>query len=334
MMDGPCPPPSFGCEGMPTTSSANREPGSRPVQVLLVEDEPEGLSVLTGSIERLGNSGVRVECATGLDTALTRLSRGGIDLVLLDLDLPDERDLGTFERVYAYVPNLPIVVLARVGDEGMALSMVRAGAQDYLVKGEVSPDLLLRSIRYAVERHRLTSALRSLSLIDDLTGLYNRRGFSDLGEQHLKFARRSARGVLLVYLDVDDLKTINDTLGHQMGDRALVRVADVLRETFRQSDIIARIGGDEFAVMALEASEENETQLLDRLKRRFREGNQEAGVPFDLSVSLGASRFPGDGTTRLQDLLATVDDAMYREKFRKKRSSHREAHSKQMLLDT
>ncbi len=284
------------------------------MRVLLVEDEPEGLSVLGGAIDRLGESGVDVELARGLRSALERLSQGGVDLILLDLDLPDHKDLGTFERVHAYVPNVPIVVLTRVEDEEMALSMVKSGAQDYLVKGEVSPELLLRSIRYGVERHRLTSALRSLSLIDDLTGLYNRRGFSDLGEQHLKLARRSARAVLLVYLDVDDLKTINDTLGHQMGDRALTRVADVLRETFRQSDIIARIGGDEFAVMALEASEENESHLLDRLKKRFKEVNRESTVPYELSVSVGAARFPGDGTTRLEDLLVQVDDAMYRDK--------------------
>ncbi len=135
----------------------------------------------------------------------------------MDLDLPDSEDLGTFERAYAFAPDVPIVVLTGMEDEEMALDMVKSGAQDYLVKGEVGPDLLLRSIRYAVERHHLTSALRSLSLIDDLTGLYNRRGFSDLGEQHLKLARRTARAVLLVYVDVDDLKTINDTLGPSKG---------------------------------------------------------------------------------------------------------------------
>jgi diguanylate cyclase (GGDEF)-like protein len=270
-------------------------------------------------MESLGESGVEVESAPDLNHALERLSQGGIDLLLLDLDVPDGEDLGTFERAHAFAPDVPIVVLTRVEDENMALSMVKAGAQDYLVKGQVSSDLLLRSIRYAVERHRLASALRSLSLIDDLTGLYNRRGFLDLGEQHLKLARRTARAVLLVYIDLDDLKTINDTLGHQTGDRALVRVADLLRETFRQSDIIARIGGDEFAVMALEASEENEAQLLSRLRARVREVNQERGEPYDLSVSVGASRFTGEGTSRLEDLLAEVDEAMYQEKWSKKR---------------
>jgi diguanylate cyclase (GGDEF)-like protein len=297
----------------------------RPLQVLLVKDESMGPPDLRDAINRLGESGVILEMACDLNEALERLSQGGIDLLLLDLDLPDEDNVGAFDRAHAFAPDVPIVVVTRVGDEETALDMVKAGAQDYLVKGEVYPELLIRSIRYAVERHGLISALRSLSLIDDLTGLYNRRGFSELGEQHLKLARRTGRAVLLVYLDLDDLKTINDTLGHQVGDQALIRVADLLRETFRQSDILARIGGDEFAVMALEASEENEAHLIRRLKQRVRELNQGSTAPYDLSLSLGAARFPGDGTTRLEELLAQVDGAMYQEKWAKKRKSPRGA---------
>ncbi len=264
---------------------------------------------------------MEIETAGTVKAVLDRLSQGGVDALLLDLDLPDDEDLGSFERAYAFAPDVPIIVLTSVEDEEMALSMVKAGAQDYLVKGEVTPELLLRSIRYAVERHRLSSALRSLSLIDEMTGLYNRRGFSELAHQHLKLARRTARAVLLVYVDLDDLKTINDSLGHQVGDGALVRVADLLRETFRQSDIIARIGGDEFAVMALEASEENEGQLIKRLKARALEVNEEEDAPYNFSISVGAARFTGEKAVRLEDLLAQVDEAMYQEKWAKKRAS-------------
>lgn len=274
-------------------------------------------------LEKLQQAGVSLERAGDLNQALERLSQGGIDLLILDLDLPDGQDMGTFERAHAFAPNVPIVVLTRVEDEEMALSLVKAGAQDYLVKGEAGPDLFLRSIRYALERHRLSSALRSLSLIDDLTGLYNRRGFSELGEQHLKLAIRTGKAVLLVFLDVDDLKTINDTLGHQTGDQALIRVGDLLKETFRQSDILARIGGDEFAVMALEALEENEAQLLQRLRERVDEVNLSGEVSYQLSVSVGAARFSGEDSARLEDLLAEVDEAMYEEKWSKKRRTFR-----------
>jgi diguanylate cyclase (GGDEF)-like protein len=273
---------------------------------------------LVGSI---AEADVRIEPVGNLNRALERLSQGGIDVLLLDLDLPDEDDLGAFERAQAFAPDVPIIVLARVGDEEMALRMVKAGAQDYLVKGEFAPGLLIRSIRYAVERHRLNSALRSLSLIDELTGLYNRRGFSELTRQHLKLAHRTARSILLVYVDLDDLKTINDTLGHQVGDQALVRVADLLRESFRQTDIIARIGGDEFAVMAIDASEEHEEHLLSRLKARAFEVNRGEGAPYLLSISVGAARFTGEIPTKLEHLLAQVDRAMYREKWAKKKAS-------------
>jgi diguanylate cyclase (GGDEF)-like protein len=263
--------------------------GVRPIRVLFVEEGTPDEENLESVFTQLQQSGVALERVGDLNQALERLSRGGIDLLMLDLDHPDGEDIGTFERAHAFAPHVPIIVLTRVEDHDMALSLVKAGAQDYLVKGEGSPELYLRSVRYAVERHRLASALRSLSLIDDLTGLYNRRGFSELGEQQLRVARRTGRAVLLVFLDVDDLKTINDTLGHQVGDQALGRVADLLKETFRQSDILARIGGDEFAVMALEASEDNQDQLIQRLRTRIAEVNDVGGVPYELSVSVGAA---------------------------------------------
>jgi two-component system cell cycle response regulator len=301
-----------------------REAGTRAVKVLLVEFEPEGLSAVEETITHLSDTGIELERAGQLTSALERLSPGGIDLVLLDLTLPDSHGIVTFERAYAFSPDVPIVVLTELDDEELGLSTVRGGAQDYLIKGEVGADLLRRSIRYAAERHRLSSALRSLSLIDDLTGLYNRRGFADLGEQHLKLARRTGRAVILFYLDVDRLKTINDTLGHHVGDRALNRVADILRDTFRQSDIIARMGGDEFAVMALEASEQNQTELLARLREKVAEINLRRRESYSLSISVGTARFDGEGRARLDDLLAEADQVMYEEK-RAKRAAHRTA---------
>jgi diguanylate cyclase (GGDEF)-like protein len=196
---------------------------------------------------------------------------------------------------------------------------VQGGAQDYLLKDEVEATVLARAVRHAIERHRLLSALQSLSLIDDLTGLYNRRGFADLGEQHLKLARRTARGVTIVFIDLDRFKTINDSLGHHVGDRALIQVAELLRTTFRRSDIIARLGGDEFAVLALEASGESAELLIDRLRERFQEFNRDAREPYRLSVSIGMARQEGDMRMRLEDLLASADNAMYEEKRGKRR---------------
>lgn len=293
----------------------------RPIKVLLVESDRDYLDELR---ERLGDvrsgAGIDLEWAGELSQALARLSQGGIDAIILDLELPDSQGMVTFERTYAFAPDVPIIVLTHIDDESVGMSTVQGGAQEFLVKDELAASVLGRTVRHAIERHRLLSALRSLSLIDDLTGLYNRRGFADLGEQYLKLARRTTRGVTLVFLDLDRFKTINDSLGHHVGDRALMKVADILRATFRRSDIVARLGGDEFAVLALEASGESAELLLDRLRDRFRDFNQSGREPYQLSVSIGMARHDGDLRIRLEDLLSEADNAMYEEKRGKRKA--------------
>ncbi len=292
----------------------------RPLKVLLVESDREYLDELRERLGDVRSAPMEIEWAGELSDALARLAQGGIDLVLLDLMLPDSAGVVTFERTYAFAQDVPIVVLTDLDDEGAAMSTVQGGAQDYLLKDEVQPAVLARAVRHAIERHRLLSALRSLSLIDDLTGLYNRRGFTDLGEQYLKLERRKGRGVTMVYLDLDRFKTINDSLGHHVGDRALLKVADILKATFRRSDIIARLGGDEFAVLALEASDESAELLVVRLKERIGEFNRLGREPYQLSVSIGMARHDADLRMRLEDLVTEADRAMYEEKRRKRKA--------------
>lgn len=292
----------------------------RPIKILLVEEDPRDLDGLQRAVATARGGRYELEWAGELSQALERLSHGGVDALLLDLDLPDSEGIVTFERTQAFAPDVPIVVLTDAYDSLEAVASVQGGAQDYLVKGEADPQVLLRSVRYAIERHRLLSALRSLSLIDDLTGLYNRRGFMDLGEQHMSLARRTARGVTLVYLDLDRFKTINDTLGHHVGDRALIKVAESLRATFRRSDLISRMAGDEFAVLALEASGDDGALLLRRLKERIGEFNRTSREPYQLTVSIGMSRFDGDGRMRLDELLAQAEAAMNDDKRAKRKA--------------
>lgn len=290
----------------------------RPIKVLLVEANQASYDELK---ERLGVDYAEVlelEWVSELSQALALLTQGGFDAVLLSLDLPDSQGMVTFDRAYAFAPDVPMIIIAEVADDEAAVATVQGGAQDYLVKSEVGPSLIVRAVRHAIERHRLFSALRSLSLIDDLTGLYNRRGFADLGEQYLKLARRSGRGVTMVYVDLDRFKTINDSLGHHVGDRALLKVADILRATFRRSDIIARLGGDEFGVLALEAADESADLLVERLRERVSDFNEASPEPYQLSVSIGMARQDDDPGVRLQDMVAEADAAMYREKNTKK----------------
>ncbi len=297
----------------------------RPIKILLVESDREYLDELRERLSTVRQVDLDIEWAGELSEALARLTQGGIDAILLDLDLPDSSGMVTFERAYAFAPTVPIIVLTAEADEEVGIATVQGGAQDYMVKEEVQASVLARSLRHAIERHRLLSALRSLSLIDDLTGLYNRRGFSDLGEQYLKLAKRSGRGVTMVYLDLDRFKTINDSLGHHVGDRALLKVADILKATFRRSDIIARLGGDEFGVLALEASRESSEMLIERLRSSVVEFNQTSPEPYEISVSIGMARHEDGMHICLDELVTEADNAMYREKHSKRSAELRES---------
>ncbi|MDQ3134891.1 MAG: PAS domain S-box protein [Acidobacteriota bacterium] len=170
------------------------------------------------------------------------------------------------------------------------------------------------------ELKRAEEALRDLSLTDDLTGLRNRRGFIALAEQQLKFARapRRAQPLLLLYADMDGLKQINDRFGHHVGSQALIETGRIIRQVCRETDIVARIGGDEFAVLVVDAAAHSADSLFDRLQQKVRDFNAQGGQPYTLGVSLGTARIEADSTATIEELLARADEAMYEHKRRKK----------------
>ena len=170
----------------------------------------------------------------------------------------------------------------------------------------------------AIHRARTESALRELSLVDDLTGLYNRRGFMTLAEQQLKVAHRTKKEMALFYADLDDLKRINDTFGHDEGDAALVEASAMLRNAFRDSDILARIGGDEFVVLAIDVPEGKAASLSRRLREKFVARNARSGQDYLLSFSLGVVRYDPDEPVTVAELLTRADRLMYKDKSSKK----------------
>jgi diguanylate cyclase (GGDEF)-like protein len=172
----------------------------------------------------------------------------------------------------------------------------------------------------AVKHALLERELRYLALTDDLTCLYNRRAFFAAATHQLKLARRNAQTMHLIFCDLDDLKRINDTFGHREGDLAILRAADALDEAFRDSDILSRIGGDEFAVLAVTQSDECAGVLLDRLDRSLKKSN--ANEPrYTLSLSVGAARFDPKKPASLGELMAQADKAMYERKRGKLQTS-------------
>ena len=170
-------------------------------------------------------------------------------------------------------------------------------------------EALLLAIRCAASRNALEKEL-SVALTDDLTGLHNRRAFMALGEHQLKLARRTAQSALLFFIDLDNLKKVNDAFGHREGDLAIVRSGLALRETFRDSDIMARYGGDEFAILALETSSQNEEVIVSRITESLRKINDRE-PRYEVRLSIGSARFDPQLPMALDELIAQADQAMY-----------------------
>jgi diguanylate cyclase (GGDEF)-like protein len=175
-------------------------------------------------------------------------------------------------------------------------------------------------IRDTSERKRAEALVRLLSLTDELTGLYNRRGFLTLAEQQLKLAARTRRRMYLLFVDLDGMKAINDTLGHQEGDQAIREAAALLKNTYRESDIIARIGGDEFAVLVPEARKEDGRALTARLERNLAALEKKEGLPFKLSLSIGIVSCDASDPCSLEVLLDRADRMMYEQKQGKRKN--------------
>lgn len=285
--------------------------------ILLIEnDEAQRLFLDVILTSALGEGGYTVKHADRLSRGLVMLRQEQFDVVLLDLSLPDSRGFETFTLTRAEAPRAAIIVLTGDDDEAVGMRAVNEGAQDFLTKGKFPFHVLTRSIRYAIERHRRMQELTDLALIDELTGLYNRRGFMALAWHQMKVAARARQPTSLIFLDLDGMKRINDDLGHQTGNEALVEFAQILRSTYRESDIIARVGGDEFCVLLVDHSAEVEPGR--RLRSALDARNASSESAYVLAISIGAVSYDPDHPTSIHDLLERADTAMYEEKRSKK----------------
>jgi diguanylate cyclase (GGDEF)-like protein len=202
-------------------------------------------------------------------------------------------------------------------DDALALAAVHAGAQDYLVKGQVDGTGIARSIRYAIERKRLEDSLQYLATHDFLTGLPNCRLFEDRMAHAIERARRDHIGgeekwkLAVVLLDLDNFKSVNDTLGHAQGDLLLQVVAEHLQKSIRKADTLARMGGDEFTfIFENVTGTEDEEILARKIQAVFQQPFQTGGHILEVTASIGISLYPFDGEDA-ESLLKHADIAMY-----------------------
>lgn len=402
-------------------------------RILLIEDNANDALAIKIMLES-ADFPFKLEKAETLKSGLDILSEKQIDVILLDLGLPDSKGLDTFVNLFDEYPDVPIVMYTGLEDEDIAVKALQKGAQDYLVKGKVDSRLLVRTIRYSIERHRLRvelkrmsteleksetrfrdliekssdgmlivdsdgiiqyvnpaaelifnhkaeelidesfefslepretktidipsgegeivkaemrvmqtelrgstfyiidlkditeivehveekKILREMTLRDELTGLYNRRGFYTHAEHIIKVSKRNKDKMILFFIDVDDLKSINDTYSHQAGDDALIDTTDIIKKTFRESDIIARFGGDEFVILARLFKKSLGEKLSARFKRNLNSHNKKNIRPYKLSLSVGVAQCGSKPNISIDDLLKRADESMYKQKQIKK----------------
>lgn len=284
------------------------------IKILLVEDNDVDAHLTQDILAEWSIEQFDITHVTRLSEAFTHLARERFDAVLLDLSLPDGYGLPTLRQMQAANPTIPIIVLSGVSDQTLALQAVQNGAQDYLVKGQGQPELLARSIRYAIERKRAEERLTYLAQYDQLTGLVNRTLFRDRLVQAMARSKRLQQPLGLMLLDLDRFKAVNDTMGHDVGDQLLKAVAGRLQECIREVDTVARMGGDEFTIILEGLSCEQDIAIV---ARRITESLAE---PFHLrehrasiGVSIGITVYPSDDH-EIDDLLKHADSAMYRAK--------------------
>ncbi len=177
---------------------------------------------------------------------------------------------------------------------------------------------LIKLRSFNKERQEMIRKLEDASITDDLTGLYNRRGFYTISQEYLSYVTRKKTKMFLLFMDMDHLKRINDTFGHHVGDQALVQMAALLRNTFRNSDVKGRMGGDEFAVFPIDSTFEGVEIAIARLEKNIRTFNESAGKPYKLSISTGVTGYDPEHPSSLEELLIRADKLMYEQKSQRK----------------
>jgi diguanylate cyclase (GGDEF)-like protein len=416
---------------------------ARLIRLLYIEDDPDDVILLKTSLAESSAASLHLTCVGRLDTGLACLAEGGMDVILLDLNLPDSQGLDTLKTLIPHAPCAPVLVMSGLADEALALKAVQQGAQDYLVKGRDDGQTIVRIVYYAIERHQLARALRlsetrtrtiieqnldgilivdyagvmrfvnpaaaalfgrpaeqlvgdafgfptaadgtseleilrpgssirivemrstefaweaqparlvslhditdrkraeiqlqaktaalvaevaereqlqaelkALSLHDELTGLYNRRGFMLLADQLWRLARRNQQDFVILYMDVDRFKHINDTYGHAQGDQALRDVARILLLSSRESDIQGRLGGDEFAALLVDCNLASAQLAITRLKENLNQVSAYTSGLYTLALSIGVAHFDPSDQADLHALMAQADADMYLQKQR------------------
>jgi diguanylate cyclase (GGDEF)-like protein len=296
------------------------------LRLLVIQESPAEAGQLREALVAAGAT-VEIEFSHVLADAEHRVRHNHYDCVLLDLSLPNANGVDNVQRIRSANRGQTVVVMTRNDAEQAALGTLQRGAQDYVEKGRYDGAFLLRVIRRAMERNRVLNEVDQLreyqyfiATHDALTGLPNRQLFEDRGNKALAQAQRDNSAFAIGFIDLDHFKHVNDTHGHAIGDALLRNVGQLLSESVRATDTVARVGGDEFLLLLAplrQNAEAEATATVQRLREKIGALRQIEGRDLRISASVGLAFFPAHGRT-LDSLLICADQAMYAAK----RSAH------------
>jgi two-component system cell cycle response regulator len=283
-------------------------------KILLIDDNPTAQEMLSRMVPRFTDGPWELEWAGTYDEGLRRLVGGGYAVCLLDYRLDEGKDgLALLRAARAEGNTTPVVFLTAETDPALDEAALQAGAMDFLVKAEFTPRMLARSVRYARKLGDTLEQLRLLSIHDGLTGLKNRREFERLLTEEWQRCARFERPFALAVCDIDHFKRINDTYGHAAGDVVLKHVAGLLAGQVRTVDHLARVGGEEFAIIMVETTLEDARLTMERLLVLLAESPcplpDNAGT-VTATLSAGIAMMPDDADTT-QGIFEAADKALY-----------------------
>ena len=295
------------------------EPTVKKVSILLVEDNKKDIQIITEYLNQSKRLDPTIRIVDSIKKAKTIMFYESVDILLIDLNIQGIQFEELFEHFDKDKLSFPYIVITDERDEDMGIEAVKKGAQDYLVRSELSERILRRGIIYSLERHDILESLYRTTIIDELTGLYNRRGLYTLGNQQVELSKRQKDDLFIFYLDLDGMKEINDNLGHEYGDKALLYTSEIMHKSFRSADILSRIGGDEFVVIAVKAQFEYIPIIIQRIKDYIKEQNKLL-ENYQISISIGVSKVDLSHSTPLEEAIKNADKEMYKLKAANKKA--------------
>ena len=298
------------------------EETKKKLTVLVIDDDPGDVNMLQRYLQGIPGREIEVLCFTDSEAGRAELARGEADVIFLDYLLGKTTGLELLKSIRQSGDDRPIVVLTGYGDERIAAEIIREGADDYLPKAQISSESLARAISNARRNYKRRQdaqdhlrEVERLAITDPLTGLYNHYYFDDCIRQELSRARRYTCPLSCLMLDIDHFKRVNDTFGHLFGSMVIQEAARLIKEVLRDVDVIARYGGDEFAVILPHTDGAGAFTVAEKIRKRIEAKVFTDGVKVvSVTISIGESTYPDNHAVTSQELIHMADQALYKAK--------------------